>query len=104
MPTLASPIPSGEMSWVLPGTVELGTAAVRFSVGDEVVACGVLVLTGTGGVAAVGLSAGDEVVACGVLVLTGGEDVSWVEGLFVSPQPMRAIKKLAMRVILTVFI
>jgi hypothetical protein len=67
-----------------------------------VVAWGVLVLMG--GVTAVGLSLGDEVVAWGVLVLMGGGDVSLVEGGFASPQPMSTNKKLAVRLILSMFI
>jgi hypothetical protein len=73
---------------------ELGVASVELCVGNEFVAWGVLVLTG--GVAAVGLAVGDEFA---VGVLTDGDNVSWVEGLFASPQPMSAIKQLAIRVI-----
>lgn len=69
-------------------------AAVELCVGNEFLAWGVLMLTG--GVAAVGLVVGDEFA---VGVLTDGDNVSWVEGLFASPQPMSAIKQLAIRVI-----
>ena len=57
-----------------------------------------------GGVTAVGLSRGDDLVAWGVLLLIGGGDVSWVEGGFAEPQPMRNNKKLAVRVILILLI
>jgi hypothetical protein len=73
---------------------ELGVAAVELCVGNEFLAWGVLMLTG--GVAAFGLVVGDEFA---VGVLTDGDNVSWVEGLFASPQPISAIKQLAIRVI-----